>query len=285
MAISVSIFFAFWHDKLVAHHKQALFLVLVGFLAAFCFIRLSVRLMRSPRVPWWPGSVVSGGVHLHHLVFGIGLMVAAGTVGFATFNNSPSLEICAAVFGIGAGLTIDEFALWVHLDDVYWSEEGRASIDAAVIATLVMGLIFLEVRPFAVSGSTPVDVALTVEAPVVLSLAVVCFAKQRFFHGATGLFIWPLALYGATRIGKPGSLWAHRRYGERDPAKQAKSQARFRPERRTERLKEAFRDAVGGTPTAVYEAKLIERGKRTAPAGTSHPNVEPKPRGDDPHVG
>ncbi len=261
-------FLAFWHDNLVAHHKQALFLVLVGFLASFLFIRLSVRLMRSPRVPWWPGSVVTGGVHLHHLVFGIVLMVGAGTVGFATYSISPSLEICAALFGIGAGLTIDEFALWVHLDDVYWSEQGRASIDAAVIAVVLMGLIFLELRPFDISSSTPLDVALTVELPIGLALVVVCFFKRRFLHGAVGFFIWPIALYGAIRVGKPNSLWAHRRYGERNPGKQARAEVRFRPDRRTERLKNAFRDAVGGTPTPVYEAKLAERTNRRSAEAT-----------------
>src|ERR1700730_9286585 len=192
MAISVSIFFAFWHDNLVAHHKQALFLVLVGFLAAFCFIRLSVRLMRSPRVPWWPGSVVSGGVHLHHLVFGICLMVAAGTVGFATFNNSPSLEICAALFGIGAGLTIDEFALWIHLDDVYWAEEGRSSIDATVIAAVAMLLVLFGVDPFHFTTNTLADTIVSVLTALgVFSLVAICFAKQRFMHGVVGFFVWP----------------------------------------------------------------------------------------------
>src|SRR5215213_7288518 len=105
----------FWNDQLVEHGRQYHFLVLVGFVGSFAFIRLSTRLMRSPRVPWWPGSIVSeGGVHLHHLVFGVGLMLGAGTLGFWFFDTSPGLEICAGLFGIGAGLTIDEFALLVH---------------------------------------------------------------------------------------------------------------------------------------------------------------------------
>lgn len=268
--------FAFWHDNLVAHHKQALFLVLLGFLGSFCFIRASTRLQRSPRVPWWPGSIVTGSVHLHHLVFGIAMMIGAGTVGFATYNSSPALEICAALFGVGAGLTIDEFALWVRLEDVYWSEEGRSSIDAAVIATLAMALIFLEVRPFDISSSTPVDVAATLEAPIVLGFVTVCFAKQRFMHGTVGLFIWPLAVYGAMRLGKPQSLWAHRRFGQRNPARQAAAEQRFRPDRRTERLKETFRDAVGGTPTAVYEAK--QAAKESLPAA---PELSAKTDGHD----
>jgi hypothetical protein len=108
----------FWNDELVAESKQGIFLVLAGFVLSFSFIRMSTRLMRSPRVTWWPGSVSSGGVHVHHLVFGIVLMIAAGAISFAGFAVSPIYEICAFLFGIGIGLTIDEFALWLYLDDV-----------------------------------------------------------------------------------------------------------------------------------------------------------------------
>ena len=111
--------------------------------------------MRSPRVPWWPGSVVSdSGVHLHHLVFGIVTMMIAGTLGFAALGHSPYAEICAFVFGVGAGLTIDEFALWVYLDDVYWAEEGRSSIDATVIAAAAMGLVVLGINPFDIGSES-----------------------------------------------------------------------------------------------------------------------------------
>ena len=49
----------------------------------------------------------------------------------------------------------------------------------------------------------------------------ICFAKQRIMHGTVGFFVLPIAIYGAARIGKPGSPWARRRYGERKPSKQA----------------------------------------------------------------
>ncbi len=145
---AASIFTDFWNG-LVEHDEQGLFLVLAGFILSFAFIRMSTRLMRSPKVPWWPGSVVSeSGVHLHHLVFGIVTMMAAGTLGFSTLGASPWFEICAFAFGVGAGLTIDEFALWVYLDDVYWAEEGRSSIDATVIAAAGMVLLLLGFTPF-----------------------------------------------------------------------------------------------------------------------------------------
>jgi hypothetical protein len=276
MSIAASFVSEFWHDQLVAHDRQALFLVLVGFLGSFAFIRMSTRIMRSPRLSWWPGSVVSeGGVHVHHLVFGIGLMLAGGTLGYAFFDSPPWREICALVFGIGAGLTIDEFALWVYLDDVYWTQQGRVSIDATVIAAAAMGLVLLGARPFDIDTGTTADaIATAVASALVLVLVVISFAKQRVMHGAIGLFFLPIAIYAAVRIGKPGSPWAKHFYGARRPGKQAKAEHRFRPDRRTERFKEHFRDAIGGAPGDVYQAKLASRSEHSEadepqPVGTA----------------
>lgn len=255
----------FWNDQLVEHDRQWVFLVLLGLVLSFAFIRLSTRLMRSPRVPWWPGSVVSeGGVHLHHLVFGIVLMMVAGTISFAGFAVGGIYEICALAFGIGIGLTIDEFALWVHLDDVYWAKEGRTSIDATVIATALMGLVVLGVRPFDLDTNNAATVIGSIAGVVLwLSSVVISFAKGRILHGIVGFLVAPLAIYAACRIAKPESAWARRRYGQRDPRKQAKAEARFRPDRRTERFKEGLRDALGGVTEAEYEAKLVERARRS----------------------
>jgi hypothetical protein len=246
---TASIVTDFWNNQIAAHDRQGIFLVLAGFVLSFGFIRMSTRLMRSPRVPWWPGSVVSdSGVHIHHLVFGIVTMMLAGTVGFALVGESPWTEVFA--FGVGAGLTIDEFALWVYLEDVYWAEEGRSSIDATVIAAAVMGLILVGASPFSFdTNSVGETIVSIVSAAVVFGFVAICFAKQRLMHGTVGFFVLPVAVYGAGRLGKPGSPWAHRRYGERHPDKQAKSELRFRPDRRTERYKEAFRDIVGGKPS------------------------------------
>jgi hypothetical protein len=200
-------------------------------------------------VPWWPGSVVSdSGVHLHHLVFGIVTMMIAGTLGFAAHGDSPWAEICGFLFGVGAGLTIDEFALWVYLDDVYWAEEGRSSIDATVIAAAMIGLVVLGVNPLDTGSDSEGWLALIVSALLLVLVVAICFFKGRRLHGIIGFFIAPIAIYGACRIGKPDSAWARRRYGDRKPEKQAKAEKRFRPDRRTEHFKEAFRDIVGGKP-------------------------------------
>jgi hypothetical protein len=256
---TASIFSGFWNG-LVEHDEQGLFLVFAGFILSFAFIRMSTRLMRSDRVPWWPGSVVSeGGVHIHHLVFGIVTMMAAGTLGFAALGHSPLAEICAFAFGVGAGLTIDEFALWVHLEDVYWTDQGRSSIDATVIAAAAMMLVLLGFTPFSFdTGSPEQAVASILGALLVFALVAICFAKQRILHGSIGFFVLPVAIYGAARIGKPGSPWARSRYGERRPAKQAKAEGRFPPDRRTERFKNAFRDIVGGKPSAGMAAAREE---------------------------
>jgi hypothetical protein len=244
---TASIFSDFW-SKLEKHDEQGLLLVLVGFILSFAFIRMSTRLQRSERVPWWPGSIVSdSGVHLHHLVFGIVTMMIAGAAGFLASGRTPWSEISAVFFGIGAGLTIDEFALWVYLDDVYWAEEGRKSIDATVIAAAGMMLVLVGFTPLTIEdGSAQALLGTVISAALVFTLVAICFLKGRVLHGTLGFFIFPIALYGACRLGKPNSAWARRRYGERHAKKQERSVARFPPDRRTERFKNAFRDVVGG---------------------------------------
>jgi hypothetical protein len=203
--------------------------------------------------------VSESGVHLHHLVFGIVTMMIAGAAGFTVLGDSPWAEVCAFFFGVGAGLTIDEFALWVYLEDVYWAEEGRVSIDATVIAAAAMGLILLGFSPFTFeTGSLDQTLGSIVTALIIFGVVTICFAKQRLLHGTVGFFVFPVALYGAIRIGKPGSPWARRRYGERRPAKQAKAVERFAPDRHTERFKNAFRDIVGGKPSEGVAAATQE---------------------------
>ena len=110
-------------------------------------------------------------------------------------------------------------------------------------------------------GDDPgLDLASVLTVGLSVVCVVICFLKQRLWHGVIGFFVFPLALYGACRIGKPGSWWARRFYGERNAAKQAKAEQRFAPDRRTERLKERLRDAIGGATEEEYAAKVERRG-------------------------
>jgi hypothetical protein len=265
---TASIFTEFW-GTLEKHDEQGLFLVLVGFIGSFAFIRASTRMQRSPRFSWWPGSVVTdSGVHLHHLVFGIVTMMIAGAAGFLAFGHTPWTEICALLFGVGAGLTIDEFALWVYLDDVYWAQEGRKSIDATVIAAAGMMLVLIGFTPLTIEdGSAQALLGTFLSALIVFGLVAICFLKGRVLHGIVGFFVFPVALYGASRLGKPNSAWARRRYGERHPKKQTRSEGRFPPDRRTDRFKNAFRDFVGGKPNEGLAAAREEAFAATREAG------------------
>jgi lysyl-tRNA synthetase class 2 len=255
-----SILSTFWNDQVVDAGREGIFLVLAGFLGSFLFIRASTRLMRSPKVPWWPGSVSTGDLHVHHLVFGIVLMLIGPTIAYAIPDQSPWWELTAVAFGIGAGLTFDEFALWLHLDDVYWSEEGRRSVDAVAIAAVFMGLVFLGAVPFELDSS---DADLFVTSLIALLIVVVTagigLLKGKLWHGTLGLFFYPLSLYGAIRLAKPGSPWAKRLYAKRKPEKQRRAEERYR-DRRTDRVLDTLRTAVGGRPTESIEAHRRESG-------------------------
>lgn len=266
MAVPAWIVGDFWRDQIVAHDRQQIFLLLLGFLISFGFIRTSARLTRS--VSWWPGGVVTdSGVHLHHLVWGIALMIVAGTLAFALPDRGPGPEIAAAAFGVGVGLTLDEFALWVYLRDVYWSEQGRKSIDAVAMATVFMLLVLLGSRPLDLgAGSATSIIAGSV---VTLLICGVCFLKEKLMLGLIGLFVPLLAIPGAVRIAKPGSLWAQRRYGERSPRKQARAERRFGPGSRHQRWMAALRDVVGGRSGAeLAQREAEEAASRREAAGT-----------------
>lgn len=223
------------------------FVLLAAFLLAFLFIRTSARLIRSPRVPWWPGSVTTGsGLHLHHLVWGIILVLTTGFMGFALNPRSPWNEILAGGFGVGAGLTLDEFALWIYLRDVYWAEEGRSSLDAVVVAATLGGLILLGIAPFDLPNNSSSVATLAATVLVVLALSGVAILKGRPFLGLIGIFVPLASLAGVCRLASPESFWARRFYSP-DGRKLAKSQARYdRIGARRRRLA----DAITGPPSA-----------------------------------
>jgi hypothetical protein len=221
----------------------AAFLVLVAFLLSFLAIRTSARLTRS--VSWWPGGVKSGGVHIHHLVWGICLMMFAGFLAFAAPLETPWWHIVAIIFGIGVGFTLDEFALWVHLEDVYWSQEGRASFDAVIVAAAFAALVVLGTNPFGLDDPASIT-GTAVAVAVVLGLAVVCFLKGRVLLGVIGLFVPVVALAGAVRLAHPASPWSRWRY---EGSRLDRARARFDPTRPAGRWERRFSDLVAGAPT------------------------------------
>ncbi len=240
------------HQFLDLQGQRAGFIVLLAFLLTFAFIRTSARLMRSPKVPWWPGSVTTdSGLHLHHLVWGICLLLITGFLGYAVNPLSPWNDVLAALFGIGAGLTLDEFALWVYLRDVYWAEEGRTSFDAIVVATVIGGLIVLGLSPFDLPNeSGPIEGLIVIVAIDVLLAATTIF-KGKPLLGITGLFIPALSIFGSVRLASPRSPWA-RKFYDPDGKKMERSKARWR---RIEARRRRVSDVLAGAPADELEAK------------------------------
>lgn len=243
---------AFYDRVVVEPGKQPLFLLLVAFIVAFLFIRLSVRMIRA-QVSWWPGNVSAGGTHLHHVVFGIGLMTFAGVGAFTPAGgNTPWWEILAMLFGVGLALVLDEFALVLHLDDVYWSTQGRLSVDAIVLVAAVTGLLIVGALPLGVNDLDSGDSAalwnyvggLAVNA----LLVAITFVKGKFRLGVLGLLFPLFALVGALRLARPGSLWARRRY---QPGSRRDQKSRARADRIAARWttrKNRLFDLVAGRP-------------------------------------
>jgi hypothetical protein len=125
--------------------------------------------------------------------------------------ESPWLEVAAVGFGIGAGLTLDEFALWLNLKDVYWSKQGRSSIDAVIAAGALAGMVLIGLRAWidaADDVETAVLVAVGFGGVLHIAIFLVNVSKEKFGIALAGL-VFPIAgLIGAARLGKPHSLWA-----------------------------------------------------------------------------
>jgi hypothetical protein len=206
--------------------KEYHFLILISFLVSWGFIRISAHMIRA-QVSWWPGNVeTKGGTHIHHMFWGILLVLSMGYIGLSFTLGTPWIELVAIAFGVGMGLTLDEFALWLNLEDVYWAPKGRQSIDAVIAATvlLVIALIGAQFwidlyRALFVllgAGGRELDngelaVLVTCVHLVGLLASIVCILKRKIVLGILGLFIPIVSLIGALRPAKPGSRWARLR--------------------------------------------------------------------------
>jgi hypothetical protein len=229
--------------------RSAALFALVGFVVAYGVTRwITLRIRGRGSSPGSDAGAVKdvyiGGVHIHHQVWGILLVLVVCLLEFRFRPEAPWVEILALLFGVGAALALDEFALWLHVEDVYWSEEGRKSIDAVMVAVVVGLALLAGTSPIGVDSST-IDsegwVAASVIILVHIGYTVICLLKGKIATGLIGLPVPILSLVGSIRLAKPTSYWARRYYSE---AKMARSRARFGEEHqaRIERL----RDVVSG---------------------------------------
>jgi hypothetical protein len=233
-----------YHHYVYRSGREPMFFTLLAFLFTFIAVRTYTRLGRIRS--WQSGSV--RGVHLHHLVPGIVASLGAGAAIIAFKPGDDSMLLLSTLFGVGAALTLDEFALVLHLDDVYWTQEGRSSIEATLMGFAFGGLCLLATAPL---GSDPgQDVPHWVVGGFVgvnLVFVLVTFLKGKLKLGAFGVFVPGLAVVGAIRLAKPGSLWARRFYDE-DALRRSHERARLY-HRRYAHLRHRVYDAIGGAPT------------------------------------
>jgi hypothetical protein len=118
------------------HRRERMFLASLCFFCTFAIARLLTHGFHSHDDPF---MITIGGVHVHHMVWGIFLLLIVGYLWLVQADVTPRGarlrigRLTALLYGLGAALTLDEFALWLNLKDVYWSHEGRASIDAVFL--------------------------------------------------------------------------------------------------------------------------------------------------------
>jgi len=126
--------FALYRRHFRDPRREHLFLASACFFLTFAITRLCTHRFRgSLRVH----ALILAGTHIHHLVWGIALLLTAGYLWIAQPRDASGFprwaRLTTILYAVGAALTLDEFALWLQLRDVYWQREGRESIDAVVL--------------------------------------------------------------------------------------------------------------------------------------------------------
>ncbi|MEV7198674.1 hypothetical protein [Streptomyces griseoluteus] len=239
-----------WERNILEPGKLPLLLALFSFVLTFVVTRIIVRLIRAGKGPF--GNVQAGGLHIHHVVPGVVLTVVGGFGAVASDRHGAGGAIAAVVFGIGAGLVLDEFALILHLDDVYWSAEGRKSVEVVVITAALVGLLLAGFSPFGVNDLSQEElqdrgeVIALVTANFLVSLVALSKGKAR--TAVFGAIVPLLALAGAIRLARPASFWARRFYGRRPRARARSLLRAYRHDRRWAGPRRVVQDWIGGKP-------------------------------------
>jgi hypothetical protein len=236
--------------------REALLLMLLASLLTLIGTRTYTRLARARG--WRSGRV--GDVHVHHLVVGIVLALVSGMLDIALRPGGFGRELLAFVFGIGAAFILDEFALSLHLRDVYWTSEGRHSIEVSLMWVLLGALLLVGISPFGIhdSSEAPRAIGFAVVA-VSIVLSVVTCLKGKLTLGLLSIFLPPVGIAGAYRLARPGSVWAAVFYRD-DPEKQRRACERFDvAHSRAERWRFGLHDLLGGAHDLPFVHRPNER--------------------------
>ncbi len=288
----------------VAPGREPLMWCLIAFIVTFFLTRTITRYIRAtagrpgPRKWWQPHNISvapkdgaggaggadgadGGGLHIHHAVFGVILVLLSGVAMVTMANDGTVRQFTAAaiVFGIGAALLLDEFALILHLQDVYWSEDGRTSVDAVFVAVAVAGLLLMGFNPLALfdvgiwrhADSVEARASVLLLTVLNLGLAVLVLLKGKLWTGLLGMFFTPLLFIGALRLARPHAPWARWHYQDK-PRKMHRSMERERYLRRPfVQANLWLQHVIAGEPRVPSDTEVdaeLDREVHAAPAPT-----------------
>ncbi|MBL1096947.1 hypothetical protein [Streptomyces coffeae] len=237
-----------WERNIVEPGKLPLLLALASFILSFVIVRTITRMIKAGRGPF--RNISKGGLHIHHVVPGVVLTVIGGFGAVASGRQGTWAAISAVLFGVGAGLVLDEFALILHLHDVYWSEQGRKSVEVVVITASLVALVLSGFLPFGVNEVSEAERgsrgAVVAEVATNFVFALFALVKGKLRIAVIGVLVPVVATVGAVRLARPDSLWARRCYRRR-PRARAKAEKRAeRHDARWNRVGRRLQDWIGG---------------------------------------
>jgi hypothetical protein len=230
--------------------KLPLLLALTAFVLTFLVTRVVTRMIRAGKGPF--GNVSAGGTHIHHVVPGVVLTVLGGFGAVASNRYGFGSAAFAVVFGIGAGLVLDEFALILHLADVYWTEAGRKSVEVVVLTAALVGLVLAGFTPFGVNDMSQDELqdrgGVISTAAVNFLFALLVLSKGKARMAIFSVIVPLIGLIGVVRLARPGSPWAKRFYRRRPRARARATLRAYRHDRRWAGPRRRFQDLIGGKP-------------------------------------
>ncbi|GAA0469635.1 hypothetical protein ACFQ2B_23420 [Streptomyces stramineus] len=239
-----------WGRNIVEPGKLPLLLALAAFVLTFLVTRVITRLIRAGKGPF--RNISPGGIHVHHVVPGVVLMVIGGFGAVGSGRHGFGAAASAVLFGTGAGLVLDEFALVLHLDDVYWTEQGRKSVEIVVLTAALVGLMLSGFLPFGVNELTPGELKnrsiVVTNFLVNFLIALFALAKGKPRLAVIGCVVPLVALVGAVRLARPNSPWARRFYRHRPRARRKARMRAYRHDARWEAARNKVHDLLAGAP-------------------------------------
>jgi len=264
----------------IAAGKLPLMLCFLAFVVTFLVTRTITRMIRDGRGPF--RNVTAGGTHIHHAVPGIILLMIGA---FTAIGGPYALgwrSFAGVTVGIGMSLVLDEFALILHLQDVYWSGEGQLSVQMVSLVAACLGLAVCGFSPFGVKDIDTIQLSLRLTASAVLIgdglLVLICILKGKYRTALFGLFLPPVGWIGAARLARPTSVWARHRYSQKRLERATRRAVDF--DRRWDPVQTFWDNLAGGKPSQPNPSSSGSSSSGSSSSGSS--SSGPTPSGPTP---